>query len=763
MELLDGSLAECGPLPEHVLRPVTHMLILGLRTLHECVGLAHNDVKPSNLLYCTRTGCVKIADYGSCDTGISAAPNDAGSYWYYGPEGFQLLSGSNPNATSSSATVMGDQAASTAASATAARLVVEGTVAAAAAAAEDGAKREIGGGDAFASRDALSESYKKMLSIRVGHDGSSEDALRSIVIAPPSSVHQPLVVGTARPAGEAGTSSQAPAAPSPPPPAIAPRGGWATAGRPGQARDVWATGITILSLLLGRLPFKGAEKLESNEEAYWHARRCVLEDPLYLPQVIADLLASDAISATLADFLKQCLTPSPELRPLCRELLQCAWLRELPPHSVQHETTQPQRDHTAQSQPGTARPGTATRKCPMCRLQELGVSPSIGPLQRGMASVTVLQCNDPRARPPPTVAAVGVPFADAFTSPLMGAHPTPVTQTVAPAISASSHASGDPPTPSVGGGIAAHSSASDQLHAVVPRAVLVTSALYHVDPRLLQRAASGSLRPGGDYGGHRAYLPDTSDDDPLGEDDITTPTLSELDAAEEAGVLSDDNDVGPGTAMPRGLLRRGPDREQITRTESRATAERARPCPSSSSSSSSDSGWSANDSESTSSSSSAADAASAHDSESSYESTASGRLLRRRVLALRRYKLRVRVAARRVQRRWRHHSATAVAGGGTGGAAAPDAMWMSGPATALIFGRRRTTMVARAKAQASAVGPQRPVVVTLMSQMGEELRRPMCPEHELDLEPGSRAVRQFLQALPNSNSTPPPHSAVQTG
>ncbi|KPA79953.1 putative protein kinase [Leptomonas pyrrhocoris] len=65
MEAMDGSLQEIAkPTPLPVLACITRQMLKGLFYLHRIRHLMHRDLKPSNVLYNSRTGDIKISDFG---------------------------------------------------------------------------------------------------------------------------------------------------------------------------------------------------------------------------------------------------------------------------------------------------------------------------------------------------------------------------------------------------------------------------------------------------------------------------------------------------------------------------------------------------------------------------------------------------------------------------------------------------------------------------------------------------------------------------
>ncbi|KPI89223.1 putative protein kinase [Leptomonas seymouri] len=65
MEAMDGSLQEIAkPVPLPVLACITRQMLKGLFYLHRVRHLMHRDLKPSNVLYSSRTGDIKISDFG---------------------------------------------------------------------------------------------------------------------------------------------------------------------------------------------------------------------------------------------------------------------------------------------------------------------------------------------------------------------------------------------------------------------------------------------------------------------------------------------------------------------------------------------------------------------------------------------------------------------------------------------------------------------------------------------------------------------------
>eukprot|EP00742_Colponemidia_sp_Colp-10_P021953 GILJ01025854.1.p1 GENE.GILJ01025854.1~~GILJ01025854.1.p1 ORF type:complete len:1066 (-),score=143.43 GILJ01025854.1:638-3445(-) len=73
MELLDGSLDNvrkatraASGIPDPILASFAFDILSGLDYLHADRHIVHRDVKPLNLLYCMKSGFVKIADFGIC-------------------------------------------------------------------------------------------------------------------------------------------------------------------------------------------------------------------------------------------------------------------------------------------------------------------------------------------------------------------------------------------------------------------------------------------------------------------------------------------------------------------------------------------------------------------------------------------------------------------------------------------------------------------------------------------------------------------------
>lgn len=65
MEAMDGSLQEIAkPVPLPVLACMTRQMLKGITYLHRTRHLMHRDLKPSNVLFSSRTGDIKISDFG---------------------------------------------------------------------------------------------------------------------------------------------------------------------------------------------------------------------------------------------------------------------------------------------------------------------------------------------------------------------------------------------------------------------------------------------------------------------------------------------------------------------------------------------------------------------------------------------------------------------------------------------------------------------------------------------------------------------------
>ncbi|KAG5465385.1 hypothetical protein CUR178_00088 [Leishmania enriettii] len=80
MEAMDGSLHELPkPVPSHVLACITRLMLKGLMYLHRTRHLIHRDLKPSNVLYNSRTGDIKISDFG-VSSNLECTKADANSF-----------------------------------------------------------------------------------------------------------------------------------------------------------------------------------------------------------------------------------------------------------------------------------------------------------------------------------------------------------------------------------------------------------------------------------------------------------------------------------------------------------------------------------------------------------------------------------------------------------------------------------------------------------------------------------------------------------
>ncbi|KAG5464646.1 hypothetical protein LSCM4_00086 [Leishmania orientalis] len=80
MEAMDGSLHELHkPVPSHVLACITRLMLKGLTYLHRTRHLIHRDLKPSNVLYNSRTGDIKISDFG-VSSNLECTKADANSF-----------------------------------------------------------------------------------------------------------------------------------------------------------------------------------------------------------------------------------------------------------------------------------------------------------------------------------------------------------------------------------------------------------------------------------------------------------------------------------------------------------------------------------------------------------------------------------------------------------------------------------------------------------------------------------------------------------
>jgi len=86
--------------------------------------------------------------------------------------------------------------------------------------------------------------------------------------------------------------------------------------------DVWAFGLSIMSIALGRLPI-------DTKGGYWTILHGIRDaEPPQLPPTFPD---GERISSELRDFLNKCLQKNPSDRPSCKELLRHPWLSRAHP------------------------------------------------------------------------------------------------------------------------------------------------------------------------------------------------------------------------------------------------------------------------------------------------------------------------------------------------------------------------------------------------------------------------------------------------
>jgi len=80
--------------------------------------------------------------------------------------------------------------------------------------------------------------------------------------------------------------------------------------------DIWAFGLTMMALALGRFPYAGGA---TDVRDYWSMLHALTQAPV--PKL------GDDFSAAFSDFVSQCLNKAPEQRPSAEELLQHPFLK----------------------------------------------------------------------------------------------------------------------------------------------------------------------------------------------------------------------------------------------------------------------------------------------------------------------------------------------------------------------------------------------------------------------------------------------------